>query len=150
MSETITPSGNTKTDPYRPTTYTKALVERLLTLYDGTITENTTGAAKEVQLYKSAAILVNVTAVSGTSPTLVPTIEISPDNSAWFHRAVVIDHETEGVLTRTTAPTVEGKIQTAGKYELLLDAHLAKYIRANFVVGGTSPSFTLKAIAFLL
>lgn len=125
-------------------------IKRELTLYEGTIDEDTVGEAFLTYLRTRASILVNVTAKSGTTPTLVPTIEISPDNVNWFHRAVVIDHETEGDLTRLTVPTVEGKIQTTGKYELLLEGHLAEYMRANFVVGGDSPSFTLKAIAFLM
>jgi len=124
-------------------------VERQVELYSGTITADTSGDWKETLLRKKAAILVNVTARSGTSPTLVPIIEISPDGSVAHFRGTVIDQETEGVLTRTTVPTSEGKITATGQYQLLLHGNLAKYIRVRFETGGTSPSFTLTVTAFL-
>lgn len=124
-------------------------IERVLTLYNGVVSADGAGSAKETLLREKATVIVNVTAASGTTPTLVPTIEISKDNSVWHHRGVVIDHETAGVLTRTTVPTVEGKLQTTGQYQLFLDGHLGKYMRVNFAVTGTSASFTVLVEAYL-
>jgi hypothetical protein len=124
-------------------------VERIVELYSGTVTENTTGSWFETLLKKNAAILVNVTAASGTSPTLVPIIEISPDASVAHYRATVVDQETQGSLTRLTAPTSEGKITTTGQYQLLIEGNISKYIRVRFELGGTSPSFTLTVTADL-
>ncbi|TSA40268.1 hypothetical protein D4Q85_00080 [bacterium] len=124
-------------------------IEQLKTLFSGTVTADESETAVAVYRSQHAAILVNVTAKSGTTPTLVPTIEISDDFVIFYHRGTVVDHETQGVLTRTTAPTVEGKIQTTGQYELMLDGNIGKFMRVSFVLSGTDPSFTLTVKAIL-
>ena len=124
-------------------------ISRVVELYSGTITETTTGEGKEVPLADFCHILVDVTAQSGTNDTLVPTIQVSHDNSEWFDRGVVIDEVTEGSLTRTTAPTTEAKILAAGNYQLMLHGQLAKYMRVVLTVAGTSVSITLSVRAVL-
>lgn len=72
---------------------------------------------------------LHVTAASGTSPTLDVKIQHSSDNSTW------VDLIT---FTQATARTSERKSATGT---------VNRYVRAEWTVGGTSPSFTF-AVAF--
>lgn len=125
------------------------LLRRYLTLASGVKTASENGTAYETFLRRNALVLVDVTAASGTNETLVVTIQGSDDNADWYDLGVVIDMETEGVLTRLTAPTTEAKIVAAGKFQTLLENVLPRYIRAKLVIAGTDPSFTLIAKAEL-
>jgi hypothetical protein len=76
---------------------------------------------------------LNVTAVSGTTPTLDIILEHSVDGStSWATLATFTS------LTTTTA--AERVVVAAG-------TTVRRYIRASFTAGGTSPSYTL-AVAF--
>ena len=66
---------------------------------------------------------LNVTAVSGTTPSMTVTIQDSPDGTNWY---------TLVAFTAATATTSEVKRTTNN----------GKYIRANAVISGTNPSFT--------
>lgn len=92
---------------------------------------------------KHAFVSVAVSGVSGSTPTLVPEIEVSPDDTSFHHRHTIIDPNTEGDLTRTTAPTVEGKIQDNGEFEAFIDYHLGVFLRLLYTIGGTTPAFTV-------
>jgi len=120
-------------------------LRRYLTLVSGIKTASENGSAFETYLRRSALVLVDVTVASGTDETLVITIQGSDDEIDWYDLSVVIDEETEGVLTRLTAPTTEAKIVAAGKFQALLGNILPRYIRAKLTIAGTDPSFTLTA-----
>lgn len=124
-------------------------VERLIELYSGAITANFNGTAYPVRSREKGTIFVNVSAVSGTTPTLVLTLQASDDETDWYDVAVVIDDTTEGDLTRVTAPTTEAKIVSAGKYYVEVPSGIGRYIRIKGVVGGTTPSFTCTVTAIL-
>jgi hypothetical protein len=115
------------------------------TLYSGTITTDTYSDAVSVVPATEASIVVVVGTVTGTSPTLAPVIQISHDGTNWASRRVIVDTATQGSLTRLTAPTVEGKIKTAGTYRAYIQGNLGKYLRIFWDVGGTSPSFPVTA-----
>jgi hypothetical protein len=73
----------------------------------------------------SMTIYVNATAVSGTTPSLTPTINSSPDNVAF-------------------APDIAGTaITAAGTQKLKLPANVSRFQQLACVVSGTTPSFTL-------
>lgn len=64
-----------------------------------------------------------VTAASGTTPSMTVVIETSPDNATW---------STLVTYTAATAPGTERKVMAA----------LDRYVRARWTVTGTTPSFT--------
>lgn len=77
-----------------------------------------------VENFDEATLCVDVTAASGTSPTLAISYEISPDNgTTWF------THTTGATLTAT------------GKQVIQLTA-LGRSSRVTATIGGTTPSFT--------
>lgn len=84
-------------------------------------TASTSGTGVEIDA-GSLSLLLDVTAASGTSPTLDITIEGSPDNSTWF---------TLGTFTQKTAVSSERKAFPG-----------AAFVRSRSVVAGTTPSFT--------
>jgi len=91
------------------------------------------------------AISVRVRDRSGTNPTLVPTVETCEEGEEPVYRWTIVDGDTEGDLTRTTAPTVEGKIQSAGSYSGIIHGGMASLVRLKFTLGGTSPDFNVIA-----
>ncbi|MFZ5989392.1 MAG: hypothetical protein ACOYWZ_20035 [Bacillota bacterium] len=70
-----------------------------------------------------AQIFLNITAVSGTTPTLDITVEYSPDNSEWY------SHTSFSQKTAT------------GKDSLRLTG-IGGYLRVKYTIAGTTPSFT--------
>lgn len=78
--------------------------------------------------YDRVAIYVNVTAASGTTPTLDVALEDSPDGGAtWFPVATATQITAAGVrVIRTELP-------------------MATDLRLTWAVGGTTPSFTFDA-----
>lgn len=95
-------------------------------------TTSGTGAPIEVGEYREALVTLNITAVSGTSPTLAVQIQASDDGgTTWYNLP-------NGSFTSASTVSSQAiQISTFGDY-----------IRANFTVAGTSPSFTfgLKAV----
>ena len=79
------------------------------------------GEAQTLQGY------LNITAASGTSPTLDVTIQDSPDGTIWFDAAA---------FTQATAASTQVKLANSATRVL------AKYVRVKTVIGGTTPSFT--------
>ena len=100
------------------------------TIYSGTVTSSGNTSDINAGIYSGLEIMLKVTAVSGTSPTL------------GFY--------------------IEGKFETTGDYKPLvyqtgitgtgiwyftITQLMFRYIRARWVVGGTSPSFTFGVYA---
>lgn len=89
-----------------------------------TMTATTTGSGHLCERYTEAQIHVDVTAASGTTPTLDVAIQSSPDDSIWA---------THTSFTQiTTTGTAVQKITNIGQY-----------MRLKYTIGGSSPSFTL-------
>ncbi len=76
---------------------------------------------------REANVLLDVTAVSGTTPSLTVTLETSADGTSWF---------THTAFTAKTA---------AGKDALKL-ANLGSYVRVSYAISGTTPSFTFSVV----
>ena len=80
---------------------------------------------KAVGPYNEAVMFLDVTAASGTSPTLDVKIQTSPDNgTTWFDEGTA--------FTQAVAATKEIKKIT----------NFGDIIRAVCTIGGTTPSFT--------
>ena len=118
------------------------------TFFDKAVTESENSASFPCEASGECTVVVYVSAASGTTPTLVPEVEISGDDTRWAHRYTITDTDTAGVLTRLTVPTVEGKITVTGTYNCQLVGNLGKYMRIGLTVGGTNPSFTTKIVGY--
>jgi hypothetical protein len=93
------------------------------TLFSGTVTANGNTSDIDVGPFIMAEVALNVTSVSGTSPTL----------SVYLEGKVGPLYKTIWAIENITAPSTH----------FLSITHLAfRYIRVRWVVGGTSPSFT--------
>lgn len=80
----------------------------------------------------SLALLLNVTAVSGTTPTLVVSVEWSHDGAVWAPGEVA-DAFTSVNATGAKAKTFQVK---------------GPYYRIVWTIGGTIPSFTFTVSAY--
>lgn len=78
--------------------------------------------------YKEIAIELNITNVSGTSPTLDMTIEHSHDNVNWSTLYAFPQKTGVGISTRYVPNDTEFGFM--------------RYVRANYVLGGSNPNFT--------
>lgn len=85
--------------------------------------------------YEAYAILVNVTAMSGTSPTFLPFLQVSPDGgTTWYGTATV------GPVFAAAAMTATGQLYLGnGNYAGAL-------ARLAFTISGTTPSVTYSAV----
>jgi len=101
------------------------------TLYSGTVTANGNTADIDVSTVSSIRLMLKVTSVGGTSPTLDIYIEGK--------------YEATGDYVPLLSKT---GINATGVYELgQLDNLCFRYIRARWVLGGTSPSFGIAVVA---
>ena len=89
-----------------------------------TITSTTTGTGVLVEPWSEIVAIVDVTAASGTNPTLDIAIQTSADNTTYA---------TLASFTQITGTTTA--IKTVA-------APIGKYVRFRYTVAGTSPSFT--------
>lgn len=80
---------------------------------------------------------VNVTAASGTTPTMTVVIEGSMDNTNWFTLGTV---GANGYNSGSVATAPSNFTVTAGPVRAYFDS--AQYVRSRSVIGGTTPSFT--------
>ncbi len=98
-------------------------------------TETVSGnsGAVEVGEYREALVTLNVTAASGTSPTLAVQLQASDDEgTTWYNLP-------NALFTTATAVTNQAlQISTFGDY-----------IRASYAITGTTPSFTFAIKAVL-
>lgn len=100
------------------------------TIYSGTVTANGNTSDIDAGIYSGLEIMLKVTAVSGTSPTL--------------------DLYVEGKFEATGdyKPLVyETGITGTGIWYFTITQLMFRYIRARWVIGGTSPSFTIGVYA---
>ncbi len=87
-----------------------------------TRTATVTTSAIELGDKGTARLVLDVTAASGTTPTLDVTIQTSRDRSTWY---------TAGTFAQKTGTGTERK-------GFVVDRH----VRAVCTIGGTTPSFT--------
>jgi hypothetical protein len=89
----------------------------------------------DVSAYETGALLVNVSAASGTSPTLVPFLQVSPDNgTTWFGASGA--GNPIGSVSNITG--------TSANYYNVPN-YVGGLVRLGWTIGGTTPSFTFAA-----
>lgn len=105
------------------------------------IAADTQGAAWLAEEYRELQLQVDVTAVSGTTPTLDITLQCSDDATTWFDFPSTGQHgATLAQITDATGPNGDG---TGGYMQCY--SNIGKYVRIDYDVEGTNPSFTLTA-----
>lgn len=83
-----------------------------------------------VASFDTVDVFIDVTAVSGTSPTMTVTYQSSVDGgTTWF----------DGVASTAITAT--------GRQVLSITSKVGSRARLSYVIGGTTPSFTFSAIA---
>lgn len=92
-------------------------------LHDGTRTGNGNGAPVAVGTHHTARLTLNVTAASGTSPSLTVTVQHSEDGTTWR------SHTAFAAATGTGA-------------QRLVISGLDQFLRVSWAITGTTPSFT--------
>ena len=102
----------------------------------GAETASTTSTAQELGDAAVMTVAVDVTAVTGTSPTAVIVIEGSDDNITW-HEIGRIGSDGYRAGSVGTAPA---NFTTTGKVWATLPA--ARFVRSRSIIGGTTPNFT--------
>lgn len=104
----------------------KLAYEDLIILPSAARTTSGTSAEFTVGNYKEASFFLNVTAVSGTTPTLDVKIQTKdPVSGEWFDIVT---------FTQATGITKERKADKT--------IDIGSVIRASYTIGGTTPSFT--------
>ena len=99
--------------------------------------------------HSNAVVTINVTAVSGTSPTLVAKLQFSPDGGTTW-----VDYDSKATTaTISTTGTYILKFQ-GGCVEVANSAiglAIPRTFRLHYTIGGTSPSFTFATyVSFIL
>jgi hypothetical protein len=100
------------------------------TIYSGTVAASGSTYDIDVNIYSGLEIMLKVTAVSGTNPTL--------------------DFYVEGKFEATgdyKPLAYQTGITTTGIWYFTITQLMFRYIRARWVVGGTTPSFTIGVYA---
>jgi Bbp16-like protein len=104
----------------------------LQTLVPQTITTTTNGTGVDLQPTEGINnLVVEVGAVSGTTPSCVVTIQESADNSTWTN---VTTNYNMAAITTGSQVLVVG-----------FNSRLKRYLRAVFTITGTTPSFAISA-----
>lgn len=92
-------------------------------LHDGTRTGNGSGVGVAVELHHTARLTLNVTAASGTTPSLTVTVETSSGDGVW------------------TAHTAFAAATGTGAQRRVISG-LDRFVRVSWAIAGTTPSFT--------
>lgn len=87
-----------------------------------------------IGLKKDVMVVVNVGAVSGTTPTDSIAIQTSPDNSVWTTQATI------SLATSSANKVASAKVRVPVSH---------RYIRVSETVAGTTPSFLRSVIALV-
>lgn len=87
-----------------------------------------------------AVFCINVTAVSGTSPTLVAKLQFSPDNgTTWFDYDAKTTTATISSVSKNILKVKPGVIEVENG---AVSLPLPRTFRLYYTIGGTTPSFT--------
>ena len=116
-------------------------------------TASGTGEAVSIKTLSMLDVAVDITAASGTTPALTVWVEFSPDGKTnWFaklldHVAVSDTTATDRTGTNTFARNICSAAAAAGDYVGTFKHVAASYVRARWVISGTTPSFTFSVKA---
>jgi hypothetical protein len=97
-------------------------------------------------VHDGCVALLNVTSVSGTSPSLKVYLQDSADNATWNDRIAFTTVTAVGSQIAAIAPGSINPVAPATNSlasGTVLNGNLAPFLRLSYVVAGTSPSFSL-------
>lgn len=87
------------------------------------------GAVVPTETYEECEVFLIASAVGGTTPSVTPVLEISPDGTNWF------THTTGTAMT------------TNGNQVIKASTNIGRYARVNYtLVTGTTPTFTFNTV----
>lgn len=115
----------------------------------------TASGASSAQLntggHRGVLIVVDVTAVSGTTPTLTPAVQgLDPVSGKWVDlHSDAAAISTTGTYTYVLYPGVSETVGTGGLTKASSGV-LPRQWRFQYAIGGTSPSFTFSVGAVLI
>lgn len=95
----------------------------------GAVTATAQSSLFEIGTGDDLAVMIDATAVSGTSPSMTVSVQWSNDGTTWF---------TADPADAFTALTAAGKVVKSFTVKGL-------YARLNYAISGTTPSFTFSA-----
>lgn len=103
-----------------------ANVEDLILAPSAARTATGNGAAVELGDRTAVRLTLDVTAASGTGPTLDVTVQTSRDGVTWYEA---------GTFTQATGAGTQRKVFAVDRF-----------VRGSWTVGGTTPSFTFSML----
>lgn len=125
--------------PYGSGSITKEGSGPLVFKASGAETTSTTHAQFETGAQSTLAVVVDVTAASGTTPTLTVVVEGSIDNSTWFTLGTIGTNGYNVGSVATAVSNITGTVTVRGAFPA------TQFVRTRSVIGGTTPSFTYSA-----
>ena len=118
-------------------------------------TSTTTTASITLPLADSYTFIQDVTAASGTSPTLDTALQISPDGGTTFYSVMRFAQVTTTNQQRITFQPIQGRGEASSQAALAdtggqvtANQPISTIIKFKFTIGGTSPSFTVQIAMF--
>lgn len=102
----------------------------------GAETASTTHDTVRTKQHNVASVTVDVTASSGTTPTLVVVVEGSDDETTWVELGRIGANGYRSGSVGTAPSNFTGAASGAGVFPA------PQYVRTRSIVGGTTPSFT--------
>jgi hypothetical protein len=94
--------------------------------------------------YKQVVCEVYVNNVSGSGDYYDVVIQLSFNGAVWRYAASVNDYDTPGNLTRTTAPTYEGRLSVDGVFTSEAIDVVGNYVRVVVTQYGTALQANLR------
>lgn len=115
-------------------------------------TGSSQGASKPIPTITMAAVLLDITAGSGTITDFTAWLQGSDDEEDWFD--IVADQVMNstavaagGTVTTNDRDIVDGKSTTTAEKFMAVYKHLPfKYVRFAWALAGTTPSLTFDAV----
>jgi hypothetical protein len=107
----------------------------------GAETANTTHPALNTEDVAVVHVVVDVTAVSGTTPTMTVVVEGSNDGTNWFELGTVGANGYRAGSVGTAPSNFTATATTRAMFPA------AQQVRTRSVIGGSTPSFTYSVVA---
>jgi hypothetical protein len=104
------------------------------------VTASGQGPEVPVKEFAEAILLVNVTAVAGSSPTLVFVVKSRAEDVADLWTLLY-----QPSFTKESDGSSITSITTTGRYLLKVPAPIGSVLRLDYTIGGSTPSFTVSA-----
>ena len=125
---------------YNNSTWDRAR-NNIFTTADASAARTATIAGATVINYNAsgAVITINVTAASGTTPTLVAKLQYTPDGTTWIDYTAKPVTATISATGQTTLVVYPGVTEVANS---AVSLPLPRTLRMYYTIGGTTPSFT--------